>query len=163
MRVKGLNHVSVNALDLETSLRFYEEVFGLERLPTYSFAFPTQFMRLGQLQLHVFQRDDAVPTFQHFGIDVDDFEAVYARAKRLGAFDREAFFHHIYELPDGSVQMYLRDPAGNLIEVDWPDVTTLDRTVVDEIKKLAELFEQSPDALNASLYDGRSSDAPGTA
>jgi hypothetical protein len=24
----------------------------------------------------------------------------------------------LYELPDGSVQMYLRGPAGNLIEID---------------------------------------------
>ena len=28
----------------------------------------------------------------------------------------------VRELNDGSVQMYLRDPAGNLVEIDWPDV-----------------------------------------
>jgi hypothetical protein len=32
--------------------------------------------------------------------------------------------------------MYLRDPAGNLVEVNWPDVTTLDREVIPEIEKI---------------------------
>jgi lactoylglutathione lyase len=32
--------------------------------------------------------------------------------------------------------MYLRDPAGNLVEVNWPDVTTLDRDVIPEIQKI---------------------------
>lgn len=155
MQATGLNHVSVNAHDLEESLRFYEELFGMERLPTYGFAFPTQFLRLGRLQLHVFQREDAIPVYQHFGIDVDDFEAVYARAEEMDIFEKDAFFNHIYELPDGSVQMYIRDPAGNLIEIDWPDVTTLDRSIVKGIKKLADLREQDQEALRASLYFGR--------
>ena len=58
----------------------------------------------------------------------------------------------MYELPDGSVQMYLRDPAGNLVELDWPDVTTLDRSVLGEIKKLGDSVEQTGDALQATLY-----------
>ncbi|HYQ85144.1 MAG TPA: hypothetical protein VEP28_14215 [Rubrobacter sp.] len=32
--------------------------------------------------------------------------------------------------------MYLRDPAGNLVEVNWPDVTTLDRGLIPEIHKI---------------------------
>jgi hypothetical protein len=32
--------------------------------------------------------------------------------------------------------MYLRDPAGNLVEVNWPDVTTLDRDLIPEIQKI---------------------------
>ncbi len=58
----------------------------------------------------------------------------------------------MYELPDGSVQMYLRDPAGNLVELDWPDVTTLDRSVLGEIKKLGDSVPQTGDALKATLY-----------
>ena len=27
----------------------------------------------------------------------------------------------------GQVQLYFRDPAGNLIELNWPDAATLDR------------------------------------
>ena len=58
----------------------------------------------------------------------------------------------MYELPDGSVQMYVRDPAGNLVEIDWPDVTTLDRSVFGEIKKLGDTVEQTPDGLRSTLY-----------
>ncbi|MCA1729793.1 MAG: VOC family protein, partial [Actinobacteria bacterium] len=46
------------------------------------------------------------------------------------------YFSNIYELPDGTVQLYLRDPAGNMVEVNWPDVSTLDRSVVGEIEKV---------------------------
>jgi lactoylglutathione lyase len=53
-------------------------------------------------------------------------DAVYWRAREQRLRDDSAFFSGMYELPDGSVQMYLRDPAGNPIEVDWPDAHTLD-------------------------------------
>jgi hypothetical protein len=39
-------------------------------------------------------------------------------------------------LPCGAVQMCLRDPAGNLVEVNWPDATTLDRDLIPEIQKI---------------------------
>jgi catechol 2,3-dioxygenase-like lactoylglutathione lyase family enzyme len=155
MRAIGFNHLSVGAKDLEASLRFYETVFGMERIPTYNFGFNTQYLRCGKLQLHVFQLEDHVPVYQHFALDVDDFHAVYEAAKKLSALDDKTFRNSVNELPDGCVQMYLRDPGGNLLEVDWPDVTTLDRSRIPELKKLAEFAEQSGDALAASLYYDR--------
>jgi lactoylglutathione lyase len=53
------------------------------------------------------------------------------------------------------VQMYLRDPAGNLVEVDWPDVKTLDRTVVTSLGSLADERPQTGDAARATLYHAR--------
>jgi catechol 2,3-dioxygenase-like lactoylglutathione lyase family enzyme len=159
MRATGFNHVSINALELEESVRFYEDVFGLERIPTYGFSFPTQYLQLGDLQLHIFERPTEAPPFHHIGINVDDFEAAYRRLQELQVFDRSAFYHHIYELPDGSVQMYLRDPAGNLVEVDWPDIESLDRSVVEEIRALADIAPQEGDARDASLYYGWHDDA----
>ena len=152
MRATGFNHVSIHARDLEESVRFYVEVFGMERIPTYNFAFPVQYLRLGDLQLHLFERDTEPPTFHHIGINVDDFEAAYLRAKELGILERESFFEDMYELPDGSVQMYIRDPAGNLIELDWPDVSTLDRSLFSELKRLEDSVPQTGDALRATLY-----------
>jgi catechol 2,3-dioxygenase-like lactoylglutathione lyase family enzyme len=152
VRATGFNHVSIHADDLEESVRFYVEVFGMEKIPTYNFAFPVQYLRLGDLQLHIFERDAPAPAYHHIGINVDDFEAAYQRARDLGALERESFFEDIYELPDGSVQMYIRDPAGNLIELDWPDVTTLDRSVLPELKRLGDSVPQAGDALRATLY-----------
>jgi catechol 2,3-dioxygenase-like lactoylglutathione lyase family enzyme len=153
MKATSFNHVSINTRDLEGSVRFYEEVFGMEKIPTYNFGFPVQYLRLGDLQLHIFEREEAeAPTFHHFGINVDDFEAAYLKAKELGIHDKDAFFNDVYELPDGAVQMYARDPGGNLVEVDWPDVTTLDRSVLPEIKKLDDRVPQTGEALRATLY-----------
>jgi YD repeat-containing protein len=152
MRATGFNHVSISARNLDESVRFYTEVFGMEKIPTYDFAFPVQYLRLGDLQLHLFERDTPAPEFHHIGINVDDFEAAYLKAKELGIREGSAFFSHIYELPDGAVQMYIRDPSGNLVEIDWPDVRTLDRSVVTDLKKLADDVPQSGEALEATLF-----------
>jgi lactoylglutathione lyase len=152
VRATGFNHVSIHARDREDSVRFYTEVFGMEKIPTYNFAFPVQYLRLGDLQLHLFERQTDAPPYHHIGINVDDFEGAYLKAKELGVLERESFFEDMYELPDGSVQMYVRDPAGNLVEVDWPDVTTLDRSVVTDLKKLGDSVPQTGDALRATLY-----------
>ena len=152
MRATGLNHVSIHARDLEDSVRFYVEVFGMEPIPTYGFAFPVQYLRLGDLQLHLFERETDAPAFHHIGINVDDFEGAYLRAKELGILERESFFEDMYELPDGSVQMYVRDPAGNLVEIDWPDVSTLDRSLFPDLKRLGDTVPQTGDALRATLY-----------
>jgi catechol 2,3-dioxygenase-like lactoylglutathione lyase family enzyme len=152
MRATGFNHVSVSARDLEESTRFYVEVLGMEKIPTYNFAFPVQYLRLGDLQLHLFERDTPAPEFHHFAVNVDDFEAAYTKARELGIQEEKAFFSHAYELPDGSVQMYLRDPAGNLVEVDWPDVTTVDRSVVTELKRLEDDVPQDEEGRRSTLY-----------
>jgi hypothetical protein len=77
---------------------------------------------------------------------------VYEAAKRMGVLDGETFGNAVNELPDGAVQMYLRDPSGNLVEVNWPDVTTLDRERLPELKRLADRFEQTGENLQATLF-----------
>ncbi len=155
MRATGFNHVSISALNLEESARFYEEVFGLERLPTPTFGNPVVWFRLGDGQLHLFQRGEAeAPQFHHFGLEVDDFEAFYLRLTELGIRDSDSL-GQIRELPSGEVQMYLRDPGGNLVEIDWPDARTLDRSIVTDLGKLADDQPQAPGAEHASLFTAR--------
>ena len=60
------------------------------------------------------------------------------------------------ELPDGAVQMYLRDPAGNLVEVNWPDLTTLDRSVFEDVVRVADMEPQEGEAAQARLYHASS-------
>lgn len=136
MRTNGFTHVSVHAHDLEESARFYEEVFGMEEVPSPGFPFPVRWFRVGDLQLHLFPSDDEAPGGHHFGLDVEDFEAVYRRAREKDVQIKEGYFSNIYELPDGAVQLYLRDPAGNMVEVNYPDAAGLDRSVVGEIQKV---------------------------
>jgi catechol 2,3-dioxygenase-like lactoylglutathione lyase family enzyme len=152
MRVTSLNHISIGASDVETSVRFYEEFFGMERIPTYNFGFRTQYMRCGDQQVHIFGLPDALPHYQHFAMNVDDFMGLYRKAKAAGIIDHETFGNGVNEMPDGTVQLYLRDPGGNLVEVDWPEAETLDRSAIPELKRLADRFEQKGENLEATLY-----------
>jgi lactoylglutathione lyase len=145
-------HVSVHADDLEVSKRFYVEVFGMEPVPSPDFEQPVEWLQLGDQQLHLFLRETPAPEYHHIGLHVDDFERVYEIARERGIFDRGVFAPDVRVLNDGAVQMYLRDPAGNLVEVNWPDASTLDRSVVTGIRSISDERPQSPDALRARLY-----------
>jgi YD repeat-containing protein len=148
--VAGFTHVSIGARDLDESVGFYGELFGLEEVPHPDFPFPVRWLRVGGLQLHLFESDGSALPGQHFGIDVGDFEAVYTKASEMGVRVGDGYFANLYELPDGAVQMYVRDPSGNLIEVNWPDSGSLDRGVVrEEIQKVGG----GPDVV---LYEERS-------
>jgi YD repeat-containing protein len=150
-----INHVSIHARDLEESARFYEEVFSMKRLPTARFAAPALWLELGAQQLHLFLREGQPQTYQHLAIDVDDFERVYMKAKDRGYLDK-TLGASVREHPAGWVQMYLRDPAGNLVEVDWPDAKTLDRSVVVDITPLEKVAAQTGEAATATLYHRQS-------
>ena len=153
MSATRFNHVSIPCRDLDESERFYRDVFGLDRLPTFDFRFPVRYLGVGEQQLHLMRLPEEQPLpNQHFAFDVDDFEAAFTRLRDLGALDLRAHKHAVWELPDGSVQLYARDPAGNLLEVNWPDVSTLDRGVVGEIPRRADDVEQSEGARHATLY-----------
>jgi catechol 2,3-dioxygenase-like lactoylglutathione lyase family enzyme len=117
----GLNHVSVVARDLAESIRFYVDVLGLEPLATPDFGFPVQWLGAGDLQVHLFERPDEPPAHAHLALEVDDIVTVYERARSLGILDATTFGYAIAELPGGEAQLYLRDPAGNLVELDHPD------------------------------------------
>jgi lactoylglutathione lyase len=155
MRATRFTHVSIHANDLEESLRFYTDVFGMRRVPSPDFAQRVEWLALGDQQLHLFLNDGPAPQYHHIGIDVDDFEAAYRVASERGLFDGDAFGAEVRELNDGAVQMYLRDPAGNLVEVNWPDVSTLDRSVVTNITRIQDERPQSEEALRAALYPTR--------
>ena len=132
MAATRINHVSVSADDLDRSERFYSELFGTERLPTPDFGYPVRWLRVGDMQLHLFNRSDEAPRNHHFAVTVDDFESVYARARDQGALDRP----EVRRLPDGSAQAYLRDPAGNLVEINAANADSLDTAVVGRLVRL---------------------------
>ena len=153
MHATRINHVSIDAENVEESSRFYEQVFGLERLPTPNFGFPVRWLRLGDTQLHLFQTGARAGGNHHVAIEVDDFEGIYRRLLELGLFELEGFFAQIVEMPDGAIQMYFRDPGGNLVEIDHPDITELDRQLFgDRLVRLADLAPQSLENLRGTLW-----------
>ncbi len=153
MSATRINHVSIVADSLDESARFYEELFELERLPTAKFPEPVLWLRLGEQQLHLFESDQDAPTpRQHVALDVEDFDALYSKAKALGILDSNAFGSPLRSHPTGWVQLYLRDPAGNLVEIDWPDRSTLSEETRADILPLESTVEQTGDAAGATLY-----------
>jgi catechol 2,3-dioxygenase-like lactoylglutathione lyase family enzyme len=150
VRATGLNHVSIAAVDLEESTQFYEQVLGMERIPTPRFPHATvQWLRVGGLQLHLFLDDAPAPRQHHIGLTVDDFDAAYRAVKERMT---DPWGLRLVELPSRQVQLYFRDPADNLIELNWPDVRTLDRSRYPELVRLEDEVAQPPESEGACLY-----------
>ena len=136
MRATGFTHVSIGARDLEESVRFYEDFFGMEEVPAPDFTGHVRWPRVGDLKLHPFQDESSTPVGHHFALGVDDFGAAFRKTRETGARVEGGNYSTVRELPDGAVQMYLRDPAGNLVEVNWRNANTLDRGLIGEIQKI---------------------------
>jgi catechol 2,3-dioxygenase-like lactoylglutathione lyase family enzyme len=147
-----INHVSVSARDLRESVAFYVELLGAEAVPTPNFGIPVQWLALGRTQLHIFERDLEPTSHHHFGVTVDNLEPVYRLAERRGAFDREAFGNHLVELPGDVVQLYLRDPGGNLVEVDQHGADRLPDDLRARLKGIWDINPQSDENLRGRLF-----------
>jgi catechol 2,3-dioxygenase-like lactoylglutathione lyase family enzyme len=158
MRVEGgrvssrINHVSVNATDLAESVDFYVDLLGAERVATPNFGLPVQWLALGRTQLHLFEKDLTPTSHHHLGITVDDLEPVFRAAERRDAFDREAFGNHLVELPGDLVQLYVRDPAGNLVEIDHSGADRLPEDIRAQIKPLWDFNAQDDEQMSARLF-----------
>ncbi|WP_435182875.1 VOC family protein [Halobellus sp. EA9] len=155
-------HVSIVADDLEESVEFYESVFGLERIPTPDFEERVQWFAVGDLQLHIVESDAEPPAFNHHALHLDDFEAVYravrdhgrAAVEPLPQIDRGFVDGEppVYVVPSGAVQFYIRDPAGNMIEVNSPDADDLDDSVVRNVVERTDIAPPGPSEEPAPIY-----------
>ena len=150
MRVTGINHVSISARDLDESVRFYEEVLGMERIPTPVFATRVQWLRCGDLQLHLFLDETGeAPARHHIGLTIDDFDAAY---RAVSEWTSSAWGNDLVELPSGQIQLYFRDPSDNLIELNWPDASSIDRSKYPTLRRLVDVMPQTEESLQAVLY-----------
>ena len=114
----------------------------MERIPTPTFESPVQWLRVGDMQLHLFLDEGPAAGRHHLGITIDDFDAAYQAVK---ARTSDTWGWQLVELPSRQVQLYFRDPADNLIELNWPDADTLDRSRYPELRRLADHIPQTPD------------------
>jgi catechol 2,3-dioxygenase-like lactoylglutathione lyase family enzyme len=151
LRGVRINHVSVNAKDLAASVDFYVDVLGAERVPTPNFGLPVQWLALGESQLHLFEAPVDPLSHHHFAVTVEDLEPVYRRAEARDAFDRTAFGNHLVELPGDLAQTYLRDPAGNLVELDTPGASGLPADLREQLVRLQDMRPQTEDNLAGRL------------
>jgi len=160
--VTRYTHVSIQADDLEESVEFYETAFDMERIPTPNFREPLQWLRCGEIQLHIVENDAEAPTFNHHAVHVDDFEATYravmdhetAEGVTIPPVDAGFVDGHppVYVLPNGEVQLYITDPAGNMVEVDHPNADEIDESVVKNMVERADVTPPGPDEPWSGIY-----------
>ncbi len=138
------NHVGISVTDLDRSIAFYREMFGMEPLGD-PFPFSgEQFGEImdiegvegrmcmiagGNLWLELFEftkprgkaKDPAYPVsdrgISHFGLTVDDVQATYDKLQAAGV----PIHGRLQTFNGGSMRAaYCRDPDGNVFEIMQP-------------------------------------------
>lgn len=153
--VQSIQHVTLIVDQLERACEFYEKELGLEKLPTFDLDFPAQFFKLNEVQqIHVTEWQDQ-PSFRgHLCLQVDDFDSLFYRMKELGVIDTKPW-GNVRRLPDGSMQMFVRDPAGNLIELSCPKTVPVSDQIFDD-----ELVDRGETLYRSNRDDGRGLHTP---
>ena len=129
-----INHVTLIVDQLEKAAEFYEKELGLEVIPAFLFDYPTAFFKINETQqLHLSEWDDYQSFRGHLCLTVDDFNQVFYRMKELDIIDI-APWGKVRQLPDGAMQMFVRDPSGNLVELSSePDYEVDPKIFEDEL------------------------------
>ena len=131
-RITEINHVTLIVDNLEEAAVFYEKELGLELIPAFVFDYPTAFFKITETQqLHLTEWEDSKSFRGHICARVDDFSAVFHRMKELGAIDVEPW-GKVRQLPDGAMQMFIRDPSGNLVEISSQPGDKIDPAIFED-------------------------------
>lgn len=129
MRVEGLNHVNTIAADIGATVRFYEEVLGMEArpLPMAPAGFAGRWIHdvAGQPIIHVQAHDparhgplaDAASTgrIDHVALTCTDFAGMLERCAAMG------LEHKVNDRKYGDLrQIFVTDPDGMVLELNFP-------------------------------------------
>lgn len=109
-----LDHVHITTPEeLEGEvIAWYETTLGLTRISKPEGTQPRgAWFSVGEQEVHVSRDEHNPPHLSHFGLEVDDLQAVVATLRTAGC--------HIEQATDipGRKRFYTRDPAGNRIEL----------------------------------------------
>ena len=113
----AVDHVSFMADDLDESMKFYVDLLGCAPIPRPDFRFRGAWLQLGAVQVHLLERnkpgerDGKAPGgfANHVSFSVSDYETTLAHLQAVGLDVREGGV--------GIRQMFVHDPAGNVIEL----------------------------------------------
>jgi catechol 2,3-dioxygenase-like lactoylglutathione lyase family enzyme len=116
MRIGRLLHAALLVTDLERAKRFYGGVLGLAEKPRHGFDFEGAWYDLGECELHLMVTAEPLAPVSarprrdyHVAFQVDDLEATRREIERAGLAYRES--------SSGLPSVFVRDPDGNLIEL----------------------------------------------
>jgi len=106
--IHHVHHAHLFALNIDASLKFYQEMFGAEILADVVMAGARNvFIAIGRGRLHFYDqppRDQGRGAIHHLGIETDDLEALVAHMKAKGVQFRK-------EIADFGFWKYVMAPA----------------------------------------------------
>jgi catechol 2,3-dioxygenase-like lactoylglutathione lyase family enzyme len=108
-----IQHVTreIQRSDLDRCVRFYE-LLGFEQVPVPAgIAGRALWLERRRTQIHLMPADDAAPVPGHIGLVVEGYEDTVALLRDAG--------HEVEPRQEhwGAPRSYVRDPAGNLVEL----------------------------------------------
>jgi hypothetical protein len=111
-----------------------------------------QWLRVDPLQLHLFERPGGAPTSSR-----GPYCGRFRDRLPDGSGARRPRPHDVRTSPLRAVERQRADvsarPAGNLIEIDWPAVNTLDPTIRAEVRELADGHPQNEEKCRYPFLD----------
>lgn len=135
--INEINHVTLVVEQLEKAARFYEHEMKLEVIPAFVFDYPTAFFKINESQqLHLTEWEDAQSFRGHVCFRVNDFNTLFWRAKELDIIDITPW-GKVRQLPDGAMQLFIRDPSNNLLELSSSPDYKIDPTIFKD-----ELYQE---------------------
>ncbi len=143
-----IQHVNVNVDDLDAAVLFYRDIVGLPLDATPDQGFRSQFFKVGERQqIHMNEIADNHQFRGHFCIVVPDFGRVFRAAKAASVIDTKPW-GRVRRLPSGSMQMFLRDPAGNLVEIASARDAVIDPEVLHDplVEPRPGMYRMAPGA-----------------
>lgn len=148
-----INHVTLIVDNLEKAGHFYQHELGLEPLAAFRFDYPVMFFKFNEeQQLHISEWEDKTSFRGHVCVQVDDFSSLFFRMKALNIIDINPW-GKVRKLPDGAMQMFVRDPAGNLVEISSIPGAEVDPRIFTD-----ELYEEGLYVSNRNDFRGYRSD-----
>jgi len=118
VKVTGVQHVALVVTDVDRAVRFYTEVLGCAVVAERpDFGLPGAWLQAGDQQVHLALSPEApADTLQHFALEVDDLDGAVEQIRAAGWK-----IDPLPLTPGAGHQAFLRDPSGNLIELNQPE------------------------------------------
>jgi len=119
MELTGLDHVNIRTADLDGLCRFYEDVLGLVKGPRPPFAFEGAWLYCGDLAVvHLVELSEPAKVddvrIEHFAFCAEGLAGFLSQLD-----DKGIAYQHAIVPGSGRHQVFLHDPDGNRVEIQF--------------------------------------------
>jgi glyoxylase I family protein len=117
MKPSGIHHVAICVTDVEEAKDFYIDVLGLTIVPDRpDFGFGGYWLDAAGQQVHLMHANEPQVGGGHFAVRVDDLDSAVTDIRASG-WKVDTVPH----MQGAGHQAFLRDPSGNIIELNQPE------------------------------------------